>query len=97
MSAKTEGRGVEKSTHLTTQVALAEGMIDRETGKLWPTPNANHQQGGPTGLNGGSGARKKVHDMVGREEALKMTGGQLNPTWVEWLMGFPIGWTDLED
>lgn len=21
--------------------------------------------------------------------------GQLNPTWVEWLMGFPIGWTDL--
>ena len=23
--------------------------------------------------------------------------GQLNPTWVEWLMGFPLGWTDLED
>jgi len=23
--------------------------------------------------------------------------GQLNPTWVEWLMGFPIGWTDLKD
>lgn len=21
--------------------------------------------------------------------------GQLNPEWVEWLMGFPIGWTDL--
>ena len=21
-------------------------------------------------------------------------GGQLNPTWVEWLMGFPLGWTD---
>ncbi len=21
-------------------------------------------------------------------------GGQLNPTWVEWLMGWPIGWTD---
>ena len=21
--------------------------------------------------------------------------GQLNPTWVEWLMGFPPGWTDL--
>jgi hypothetical protein len=24
-------------------------------------------------------------------------GGKLNPMWVEWLMGFPIGWTDLED
>ena len=22
-------------------------------------------------------------------------GGQLNPNWVEWLMGWPIGWTDL--
>lgn len=22
-------------------------------------------------------------------------GGQLNPDWVEWLMGFPIGWTDI--
>jgi hypothetical protein len=22
-------------------------------------------------------------------------GGHLNPTWVEWLMGWPLGWTDL--
>lgn len=21
-------------------------------------------------------------------------GGQLSPTWVEWLMGFPLGWTE---
>ena len=24
------------------------------------------------------------------------SGGQLNPTWVEWLMGWPFGWTDLK-
>ncbi len=24
-------------------------------------------------------------------------GGSLNPTWVEWLMGFPLGWTVLKD
>jgi hypothetical protein len=24
------------------------------------------------------------------------TSGQLNPTWVEWLMGWPLGWTDLK-
>ena len=23
-------------------------------------------------------------------------GGKLNPTWVEWLMGWPMGWTDLK-
>ena len=37
------------------------------------------------------------------EEAQNNTGetaqdsGYLNPTWVEWLMGFPIGFTDLQD
>jgi len=25
------------------------------------------------------------------------TGGELNPEWIEVLMGFPTGWTDLED
>jgi hypothetical protein len=25
-----------------------------------------------------------------------VAGGRLNPQWVEWLMGWPIGWTDLE-
>jgi hypothetical protein len=27
----------------------------------------------------------------------EVVGGKLNPQWVEWLMGYPIGWTDLED
>jgi hypothetical protein len=31
------------------------------------------------------------------KEAKAMAGGALNPTWVEWLMGFPLGWTDLGD
>ena len=31
-----------------------------------------------------------------KREGLK-NGGRLNPQWVEWLMGWPIGWTDLED
>lgn len=25
-----------------------------------------------------------------------VAGGRLNPQWVEWLMGWPIGWTDLQ-
>ncbi len=31
------------------------------------------------------------------DEQKMRTGGSLNPTWVEWLMGFPLGWTDLGD
>ena len=27
----------------------------------------------------------------------KAPGGTLNPTWVEWLMGYPAGYTDLKD
>jgi len=30
----------------------------------------------------------------GLEQVTK--GGQLNPDWVEWLMGWPVGWTDLK-
>ena len=26
----------------------------------------------------------------------EQVGGTLNPTWVEWLMGWPLGWTDLK-
>ena len=36
-------------------------------------------------------AREQEDTEGGREK----TTGQLNPTWVEWLMGYPTGWTDL--
>jgi hypothetical protein len=27
---------------------------------------------------------------------MALDGGHLNPEWAEWLMGWPIGWTDLK-
>ena len=33
----------------------------------------------------------------GGQNLATVIGGQLNPPWVEWLMGYPIGWTDLKD
>ena len=40
--------------------------------------------------------QRKRYDNPGRANNLNdQIGGQLNPTWVEWLQGFPIGWTDL--
>jgi hypothetical protein len=44
--------------------------------------------------------RKVESGEMTEEEKKRMTagnGGSLNPTWVEWLMGFPTGWTDLKD
>ena len=31
----------------------------------------------------------------GGADLQSVAGGQLNPTWVEWLMGYPLGWTEL--
>ena len=40
---------------------------------------------------------KRQARMDARAQPLtEVVGGQLNPDWVEWLMGWPIGWTDLE-
>lgn len=30
------------------------------------------------------------------ETLATQAGGRLNPTWVEWLMGWPLGWTDCD-
>jgi len=63
----------------------------------FPTPRAGSKSGGGAGLDGGSGARKTMVERFGAEEAKALgSGGQLNPPWVEWLMGWPIGWTDLK-
>ena len=60
---------------------------------LWPTPTAMNNTGGAALCKwGGAGARKKLRTMVTPQEL----NGALNPTWVEWLMGFPLGWTVLE-
>lgn len=62
--------------------------------RKWPTPTAR------LGAQRGAQA-KRYHDPKRSndlDDAVAATGtvGQLNPTWVEWLMGFPLGWTDLE-
>jgi len=52
---------------------------------LWPTPKAQNARGnGQTHGEGGPSL-----DVV--------AGGTLNPDWVEWLMGFPVGWTNLPE
>jgi hypothetical protein len=35
--------------------------------------------------------------MLGEEEGKKLGCQSLNPQWVELLMGYPVGWTDLPE
>lgn len=79
---------------LTKQYTLA-GCNLTEYVAVYPTPQASSW--------GSKGSRdilqRRVEDgTITQEERKKMisgNGGKLNPTWVEWLMGFPIGWSDL--
>ena len=77
--------------------AMIGGSLTPARMSYWPTPSSVGPNGGPTGLAGGAGNRKKLYDMLGEEEGKKLGCASLNPNWVEWLMGFPLGWTDLED
>ena len=63
--------------------------------KMWPTPTAGeYRHTGPkeTAMNRQASTSRAVADS-NRKEWVE-GGGQLNPTWVEWLMGFPIEWTE---
>lgn len=41
-----------------------------------------------------TGHRKKPYSQGGEALSFQI-GGPVNPEWAEWLMGFPIGWTEL--
>ena len=65
----------------------------------WPTPCASDWKG-----SGKSGTLRDRLDYAAERGATKSNqyaevpenGGKLSPTWVEWLMGWPLGWTDLK-
>jgi DNA (cytosine-5)-methyltransferase 1 len=85
--------GVDKF-HTPNTTGLDGGSNSRKALKKkmesWPTPRTR-------GLCGGSGSwdllKKNLPNM---EEVRGMGGGKLNPMWTEWLMGWPLGWTDLK-
>ena len=51
-----------------------------------PTPTASD----------GTGGCDRNPSRQGAPPLREVAGGPLNPTWVEWLMGCPIGWTALK-
>lgn len=73
--------GRSEPNNLRDQVACREGL------RLWPTPTT------PSGHCTG-----RLDEWGGRQNPFRGTaegGGQLNPDFVEWLMNFPKGWTEV--
>ena len=89
----------EANAMLGKSVWAAQGKVP----KLWPTPTTQeveHPQAELTATGRRKSKNGKTSHSLCLADAVQMTsanGGKLNPTWVEWLMGFPTGWTDLED
>lgn len=53
---------------------------------MYPTPLVTDAKN-----NGGPGQQRRHSPQLGA-----IVGGALNPVWTEWLMGWPLGWTDLK-
>lgn len=59
----------------------------------FPTPCARDYRTGDQA----DSVRAQTRDHSPNLNDVVAPGGQLNPTWVEWLMGYPLEWTVLED
>ena len=61
--------------------------------EMWPTPTVNDSKNNA----GPSQFRRKGTNLNVAVAKRGADGGKLNPTWVEWLMGYQEGYTDLKD
>lgn len=59
--------------------------------KKWPTPTARDHK------DTGDCANVPINGLLGRAVNPSKASGSLNPTWTEWLQGYPAEWTVCED
>ena len=68
---------------------LVQTIDAKESGftHVWGTPKAQDSR---------HALRDRGKGNLGEQVSGLHNGGKLNPLWTEWLMGWPIGWTDLK-
>ena len=67
-----------------------ESLMHRVAKQMFLTPTANEDAAGRPGT--------KMQKMLGNHPEVRNKGeGTLNADWVEWLMGYPPGWTNLPE
>jgi hypothetical protein len=73
----------------TTRFAVGRKPNPAEAARLWPSPTARDTKGRDANCREGGPSLPEV--------LYRASGsGKLNPPWVEWLMGYPIGHTELK-
>jgi len=77
-----KGGGSSRSGKRINETPTLQGMARKG---VWPTHQSRDWKSGSTKSDYGNS--RPLSEAV---------SGQLNPTWIEWLMGFPLGWTDLD-
>jgi hypothetical protein len=79
--------------HMTYGAKLSDAMLYLEKKKLFYSPTTNDSKNLTLPKS-----QKDRHSVVGDMLQMKQNkpGGKLNPTFVEFLMGFPMNWTKTE-
>ncbi len=85
---------------ITPESAWAPGRfpnLETVVGRsIWPTPQASDNRDRGNLSSPAIARRKAKGKQIMLSQSVSETSGALNPTWVEWLMGFPTGHTDLQ-
>ena len=79
------------------QTVCLERYVKQVENRIWPTPTVAMHKGSPLkAMTRKTGASRLSDRLDYATERGIIANGRLNPTWVEWLMGFPTEWTALK-
>jgi len=92
--------GLMRNGECWEQRTLEQNIRGTESGlsEKWPTPvKSDYAARRPSkGWKGDSDLPSVVWTRTGGTQNPQMSPASINATWTEWLMGWPLGWTDLK-
>lgn len=78
------------------QTVCLERYVQQVERKVWPTPTVAMAKGSSGGALTRKTGKSRENDRLDYAVEEDAKNGRLNPTWVEWVMGWPLGWTELQ-